>query len=390
MGRGTKATTSLSKGDVVLMVPSSVIICKDTLLVYSNSKRVMEVICEEHRVNMGSVPQTEKEKYQFNLHLISMLLMIEYTDPNSYFQPYFRVLPKIYDTPFFWEAADFDELQGTALHGLLHQKRMMAFTFQEYVFPLFQTHFGEESNERFKYDHYQWVLATLWSRCYCIKPDMEVLLVPMADMMNQSPAKDHLNVANYSYDGKHFIVKSCVEYAKGEQVFMTYGDKSNYDFLQSYGITLLDNSNQHIQVILHIPSYLLEPDPFLFRIKEELFHLIGVDPIAISLYADLIPFKLVMAMRIYALKSSDFVSESTKQKIKACLREQQQISLENEIAALKLIMYCCNYTLDMYPTDIDYDTKLLQKLDLLSVSKLVAIRLRITEKKSTTDLEISF
>jgi len=57
---------------------------------------------------------------------------------------------------------------------------------------------------------------------------------PPNDSSRQAPG-------GLSEDGEFFVVNSTREYQKGEQVFVSYGAKSNGELLKNYGFVLEEN-----------------------------------------------------------------------------------------------------------------------------------------------------
>ena len=69
-----------------------------------------------------------------------------------------------------------------------------------------------------------------------------ILMVPYADMMN------HANDPNidWKFDGKEFVMKALKEVNKGDQLFDTYGTKTNYENLLFYGMVLPNNLHNDV------------------------------------------------------------------------------------------------------------------------------------------------
>jgi hypothetical protein len=107
------------------------------------------------------------------------------------------------------------------------------------------------------------------SRGFTLDKDT-ILLVPYADMMNHSA---YPNV-DWKYTGKGFLMRALKVVKKGDQLFDTYGTKTNYENLLFYGMVLEDNlANDVTYQLMEIPTSLrknLNYDYFKETIEFEL------------------------------------------------------------------------------------------------------------------------
>ena len=69
-------------------------------------------------------------------------------------------------------------------------------------------------------------------------------VIPMACMLNHNTATDAA-CAKFRFDpaAQRFQVRTAVHYAPGDEVWMTYGDKTDSDWLIDYGMVV--PGNQH-------------------------------------------------------------------------------------------------------------------------------------------------
>ena len=87
------------------------------------------------------------------------------------------------------------------------------------------------------------------SRGFTLDKDT-ILLVPYADMMNHS---NDPNV-DWKMDGDQFVMRALKEIQKGDQLYDTYGTKTNYENLLFYGMVLTDNlQNDVTYELMDIP-----------------------------------------------------------------------------------------------------------------------------------------
>lgn len=67
------------------------------------------------------------------------------------------------------------------------------------------------------------------------------MMVPLADMFNYN----YFFNAMWTYDvtSKAFQIRALRDIEIGEEIYLSYGDKSNSDYLQNYGVIDLNNFN---------------------------------------------------------------------------------------------------------------------------------------------------
>lgn len=96
--------------------------------------------------------------------------------------------------------------------------------------------------------------------CYDNKRGKVVALVPFADMLNHYQPRE--TTWDYSDIDQGFQIKSLKNINPGEQIFDSYGKKSNLRYLLNYGFTVENNTESGRcpnEVLLHIK--LPETDP---------------------------------------------------------------------------------------------------------------------------------
>lgn len=96
-----------------------------------------------------------------------------------------------------------------------------------------------------------------------LKGNQTVCLVPFVDMLNhRRKTKTHWY---YSHKQRAFIVMATEDVAKGDEIYTSYGDQSNYQFFLSYGfVSPLDHANEY-----HIEVFLDKDDPLYAQKTEQ-------------------------------------------------------------------------------------------------------------------------
>ena len=97
--RGVHAKDNISRGELVIKIPRN-------LLIHNRLKCKYTDLIEETKLN---VP-TE------NLERITLYMLEHMSDKNSYFTPYFEILPKdLSHIPIFWSEEELENLEASHL-----------------------------------------------------------------------------------------------------------------------------------------------------------------------------------------------------------------------------------------------------------------------------------
>ena len=155
---------------------------------------------------------------------------------NSFFQPYYDILPENFDNfPIFWEDDLLNRLQGSALVQQIQERK--ANIRGDYdkickVVPAFK---------RFSFKEFMWCRTAVGSRNFGIVVNgvKRTAMVPYADMLNHYRPRE----TSWTFDNSQqaFTMTSLRDLGMGQQVMDSYGKKCNSKFLMHYGFTIENN-----------------------------------------------------------------------------------------------------------------------------------------------------
>ena len=218
--RGVIAKTDIYKNEIIMTIP------KCCLITLENALRT------EYGKKIGKFMYNELNSPKHCL-LSSFLL---YEEQNQKYKYYFDLLPKIFDNfPVFYNKEELGYLKGSPfLNQILDKKKEMKndyYKICEYI-PDFK---------RFKYNKFKEARVLISSRIFgiTIHDNKTDALAPFADLLNHKRPRQ----TQWYYDDnlESFVIQAIDNIKEGDEIFDSYGKKTNARFLLNYGFCLEDN-----------------------------------------------------------------------------------------------------------------------------------------------------
>jgi len=340
---GGLAGTDIKTGESLFRIPLSVVITKETV---------------------AKEPWAAYQGWSFDREPLMVWLINELANKESFWAPYLSTLPTDFSSfPIFWSEEDLAELQASSLREtIVSSKKLLEQTFARLSKNLIQANPTLFPNG-LTYEQYIWAYCVVSSRAWTFGNNF--VLVPLGDLLNHRPDAGFPGV---DVSGQYLEVNATQDYIKGDQVFMSYGNKSNSELLGTYGFILEDNPHEAA-----IINFQLRPSNLAIAIIEPLLK--KADPAygTLRLVPNYRPDGLLRAFRIANIDFDDL-------KHTAALLEGRPISLKNEVLAYRGAIAALSNLFKAFTTTVEEDTTLLESGNL-SPNRRAAVLIRRSDKK---------
>nr|CAD1825327.1 unnamed protein product [Ananas comosus var. bracteatus] len=367
--RGLVALKNIRKGEKLLFVPPSLVISPDSEWSSSEVGNVMR---------RHSVPDWP---------LLATYLISEASlSSSSRWNSYIAALPRQPYSLLYWTRSELDTFLVASPIRKRAVERITDVTgtfidLKERIFSKHPDLFPEEVV--YNMETFRWSFGILFSRLVRLPSmDGKVALVPWADMLNHSSEVE--TFLDYDKSSQGIVFTTDRSYQPGEQVFISYGKKSNGELLLSYGFVPKEGTNPNDSVEL---SMSVNKSDKCYEAKQEALKKYGLStserfPLQIT------GWPLEMMAYAYLVVSPPNMSRCFKEMAAAASNKGTAKAKLNypelEEQTLQFILDCCESSISKYNKFIEGGAT----FDLIALSAKQANR-KVLLKQLATDLCIS-
>lgn len=353
-GRGLVAVKNISQGESVFEVPFRVVLTKERAL--------------------KEVPELQEDIDEY-IAIAILLIQERAKGEKSFWRPYLDVLPDDEQLiPLFrWNEDDMRLLEGSpCISAARSLKSKLATEFEKARNIVFEGRRDRFPEHVFTVEAWEWAFAILFSRAINLTVIQQIALVPYADLLNHNPfCSTYIDVVKEAFsDDRYVTLYTDRPYSKMDQVFVTYGPKSNGELLLLYGFITDRNPYDNVEIIVS-----LEESDQLYERKKKYLQESGVDTSAtFPLYSDRYPMELIEFLRFCVCNEEELDSADFG----------DFINENNETLVARSLINACKEALAKYPQTREEDDKLIADRStyrLLRQKQRWAIRLRRAEKR---------
>ena len=243
--RGVTAKSNISKNEIIMTIPKECLISLETVFETSYGKKINEFMYKE----LNSPKHC----------LLSSFLL--YEEKNKKYKYYFDLLPKDYTNfPIFYKNNELEYLKGSPFYAqILEKKEDIKNDYNKLCEHL-------PDFNQFSFSKFCKARVLISSRIFGISINSKKtdVLVPFADLLNHKRPKQ----TQWFYDDnlESFVIQAIDDIKEGNEIFDSYGKKTNARFLLNYGFCLEENDTS--EYLLNIDFNNNYP---LFDIKKQIF-----------------------------------------------------------------------------------------------------------------------
>lgn len=385
-GRGLVARRDIDNYEDLAQVPYKLLFTKDT------SREVFGEEC---------IPKDMSEYAAIALQLIHERFVEK---ENSFWAPYIGVLPSVDEVgaSFAWDKEELDTLlAGSPLRNMsyfLQDQINQEFSdIQEGIIAKFPEKFPADA---FTLENYVWAYSVLFSRAVRLDfPDQEdfeediVALVPYIDLINHNPNSESRirgvsegpNIPGISKPERSVVVRSDRYFNKYEQIYISYGRKSNAQLLMLYGFSMERNTQDFVTFST---GQLLENSPFS-EVKKRILDELEVPREGVfPLYRDRFTGEMMMFLRLAVVQPEDIDmdEDADEKEVYKALKQLDIKRATGEVSERRALICLRGVVQDLqdaYPTTLQEDEALIrdrQMFELLPRNQRNALRVRYGEK----------
>jgi hypothetical protein len=365
-GRGLVAFKNILQGEKIIELPEKIVLKSNQHLKLNKNQ------------NMSN-------EYD---NLALFLIYQKSLGEKSIWKPYFDTLPDEQDLNllFRWNIPDILFLKGSKIiRATLFLKEKMLSQFHRLDTELFQKNRLVFPPKIYNLQSWEWALSIIFSRAIFLKSLNMISLIPYVDFLNHNPFSiSYIDAKKITFSENYEIsVYSDKPVNKFEQIFITYGSKSNLELLMLYGFILERNPFDSVEIRISIST----KDNIINKKKSFLFECSKTEAITFPVFYSQYPKEFLEFLRLCVLREED-LNEIDVQDFD--YTNQNKIELEKAIQ--KLIVFLCEKNLKNYfkPLENENIYALLNDKITITKNQKISIKQVKCEKKILNKLRLNF
>ena len=363
--RGVLAKNNIVKDEIIMTIPKDCLISLETAFETEYGKKIGEFMYKE----LNSPKHC----------LLTAFLL--YEEKNPKYKYYFDLLPKDFSNfPIFYTQKELEYLKGSPfLLQILEKKDDMKNDYAKLCKYL-------PDFKQFSYLKFCHARLLISSRIFgiSINDNKTDVLAPFADLLNHKRPRQ--TQWYYDDDLDSFVIQATEDIKEGEEIFDSYGRKTNARFLLNYGFCLEDNdTSEFLMTINFNENYpLFEQKKNFFQNECQLMRTFNLNNnfyesqiIELLSFLRFILFDGDINELYNAISSSENIYNG---EVPLTFYYIQPISKELEIKVLKHLSLLCRRALGKYPTTFEEDLNLIKTKKKISFNLRNCLLLLMSEK----------
>eukprot|EP00118_Oscarella_pearsei_P012390 m.91052 g.91052 ORF g.91052 m.91052 type:complete len:505 (+) comp36674_c0_seq6:3118-4632(+) len=367
-GFGVKALRDIEEHELFLSIPYKLMMTtltakESTLGPLAKSDRLLQ-----------SVPNVS----------LSLFLLCEHFNPDSFWGPYIDMLPEAYSVPLYFSIEEVQLLEGSPAYlEALNQNRSIARQYA-YLHQMIYSHPEAKrvvlSQRPFTYADYRWAVSSVMTRQNRIPvSDGEgyaIALISGWDMCNHS---NGVITTDYSHDEEACKCYAMDSFKADSEVTMFYGARTDSEFLLNQGFVYEGNEHDRMKIKLGVSK-----NDSLYAMKVELLARLEIPTsAAFFLHNGVNPLtaQFVAFLRVFCMTHDELKEklQGPQEQVQLLMKPHGEINNANEGKVLDFIQTRCFLLLRQYKTSIEEDQAVLLKKDVAPFTREI-VKLLQSEK----------
>ena len=363
--RGVLAKSNILKNEIIMTIPKNCLITLENAINTEYGKKISEFMYTE----LNSPKHC----------LLSSFLL--YEEDNPKYKYYFDLFPKDFSNfPVFYKKEELEYLKGSPfLSQILEKKKDMKNDYNKLC------NYLSDYNQ-FKYKKFKEARVLISSRIFgiTINEKKTDVLAPFADLLNHKRPRQTQWYFDDNLDS--FVIQAIENIKQGDEIFDSYGKKTNARFLLNYGFCLEDNdTSEYLLTVEFNDKYPL------YEIKKKLFFQNELEMTKCfnlnnNFYESQI-LELLSYLRfilfdgdINILYNEINKNVNYKEELSLIFYYVPPINKNLEIKVLKHLYYLCRKSLAKYPTTFEEDQYIYKNKENISFNLRNCLLLLMSEK----------
>jgi hypothetical protein len=365
-GRGLLAFKNILQGEKIIEIPEKTILKGN------------------QTVNLTKNQYVENEYDNLAIFLIQQKAL----GSKSKWKSYFDILPdeQNLNLVFRWNLSDLIFLKGSKiLRATLYLKEKLSDQFYRLDKELFQKNRLVYPSSIFNIQSWEWALSVVFSRAIFLKGLNMISLIPYVDFLNHNPFSiSYIDAKKITFSDNYEIsIYSDKPINKYEQIFITYGPKSNLELIMLYGFILERNPFDSIEIRISVSS----KDTLKREKKNFLSDCLKTEAMTFPVFYSQYPKELLEFLRFSILVDADLNGI-----------ELQEFDYSNEKnnrmekLIRKLIVFLCEKSVKKYYKFLENENfyNILNDKIFLTKNQKISVKQVKCEKKILNKLRLNF
>jgi histone-lysine N-methyltransferase SETD3 len=233
-GNGVFARKSMNKDSVFMQVP----------------RHVMMTITSAADSKIGPMLVNDPMCLKIPSLILTMHLLIEARDSNSFWKPYIDCLPKKVKLPFCYSIEELKGMKGTREYKDVLKLARSVIVHFVHMFELFRSYQEFLDIEPPSWNEFQWAVCNCMARQNRIPSihasgKFELCLIPGWDLCNYS---DGYIATFFNPEEEMNVAHLMTDVNAGDQIFIYYGDRSNFDLFLYSGFVFEKHAHDSLKL----------------------------------------------------------------------------------------------------------------------------------------------